>query len=109
MKPGGTRPYAQLDYNFTPRWRLISGLRFETFEDDYNDSNALISKTDDQYFTGELTLQHDWKNGSFLYATLSRGVKPGGVNTEASSVFDFMDPNFVYLCKTVCNLAARAC
>jgi outer membrane receptor protein involved in Fe transport len=73
---------------------LIGGLRFETFHDDYNDSNALHSKTDDQYFTGELTLQRELNDGTLLYATLARGVKPGGVNTEASSVFDFMDPKF---------------
>ena len=86
--------YAQLEFEFTSRWRLISGLRYETFRDDYTDSNDLLSKTDDQYFTGELTLQHDLNDGSLLYATLSRGVKPGGVNTEASSVFDFMAPKF---------------
>jgi outer membrane receptor protein involved in Fe transport len=86
--------YSQLEYAFTPAWRLIGGLRLETFSDEYNDSNDLHSKTDDQYFTGELTLQHDLNNGSMIYATLSRGVKPGGVNTEASSVFDFMDPKF---------------
>jgi outer membrane receptor protein involved in Fe transport len=86
--------YTQLEFDFRPDWRLISGLRFETFKDDYNDTNQLRSKTDDQYFTGELTLQHDLDNGSMLYATLSRGVKPGGVNTEASSVFDFMAPEF---------------
>ena len=86
--------YTQLEFDFTSRWRLIGGLRFETFRDDYNDTNDLLSKTDDQYFTGELTLQHDLNDGSLLYATLSRGVKPGGVNTEASSVFDFMAPKF---------------
>jgi outer membrane receptor protein involved in Fe transport len=86
--------YAQLEFDLRPNWRLISGLRFETFRDDYSDTNNLRSKTDDQYFTGELTLQHELKNGSLLYATLSRGVKPGGINTEASSVFDFMAPKF---------------
>ena len=86
--------YAQLDYDFSPRWQLISGLRFESFEDDYTDTNGLQSKTDDHYFTGELTLQHDLENGTLVYGTLSRGVKPGGVNTEASSVFGFMDPKF---------------
>jgi len=86
--------YAQLEFDLKPDWRLISGLRLETFQDDYNDTNNLSSETDDQYFTGELTLQHDLKDGSLLYATLSRGVKPGGVNTEASSVFDLMAPKF---------------
>jgi len=86
--------YAQLEFEMTSSWRLIGGLRFETFSDDYSDTNALISKTDDDYFTGELTLQHDLKDGSLIYATLSRGVKPGGINTEASSVFNFMAPKF---------------
>ena len=86
--------YSQLDYDLRSDWHLVGGLRFETFRDDYEDSNDLRSKTDDQYLTGELTLQHDLKGGTLLYGTLSRGVKPGGVNTEASSVFDFMDPKF---------------
>jgi len=86
--------YGQADYNFSTNWRLIAGLRFETFRDDYNDSNGLRSKTNDRYFTGELTLQHELNNSSMLYGTISRGVKPGGVNTEANSVFEFMDPKF---------------
>jgi len=86
--------YGQADYDFSTTWRMIAGLRFETFSDDYTDSNDLSTKTDDQYFTGELTLQHDMNDSTMIYATLSRGVKPGGVNTEASSVFGFMDPKF---------------
>ncbi len=86
--------YTQLEYDLTPVWRLIGGGRYEFFKDDYSDTNALESKSDDHYFSGELTLQHDLSDGSMLYGTLSRGVKPGGVNTEASSVFDYMDPKF---------------
>jgi outer membrane receptor protein involved in Fe transport len=86
--------YTQLDYSFSSKWHLIAGLRYESFEDDYSDTNGLASKTDDQYFSGELTLQYELDGGNLLYGTLSRGVKPGGVNTEASSVFGFMDPKF---------------
>jgi iron complex outermembrane receptor protein len=86
--------YAQLEYAFTPAWRLIAGGRYEWFSDDYNDSNGLDTESDDSYFSGELTLQHDLGDATLLYGTLSRGVKPGGVNTEASSVFDYMDPKF---------------
>ncbi len=86
--------YGQVDYEASADWRVITGFRYESFRDDYDDSNGLRSKTDDQYFTGELTLQHDLSNGSMLYGTISRGVKPGGINTEASSVFGFMDPKF---------------
>jgi len=86
--------YSQLEYDLSPDWRLIGGGRYEFFRDDYSDSNALQSESDDQYFSGELTLQHDLGDATLLYGTLSRGVKPGGVNTEASSVFDYMDPQF---------------
>jgi len=86
--------YSQLEYAFTPAWRLIAGGRYEWFRDDYSDTNALDTESDDSYFSGELTLQHDLGTGTMLYGTLSRGVKPGGVNTEASSVFDYMDPKF---------------
>jgi len=86
--------YTQLEYAFTPAWRLIAGLRYERFSDDYGDTNGLAAESDDGYFSGELTLQRDVGAGTMLYGTLSRGVKPGGVNTEASSVFDDMDPKF---------------
>jgi outer membrane receptor protein involved in Fe transport len=86
--------YTQLEYDLTPVWRVIGGGRYEFFRDDYSDTNALVSKSDDHYFSGELTLQYDLGDSTLLYGTLSRGVKPGGVNTEASSVFDYMDPKF---------------
>ena len=86
--------YGQGQYELSETWRLITGLRFEHFSDDYTDSNGLISETDDQYFTGDITVQHDLGDGSMIYATLSRGVKPGGINTEASSVIGFIQPQF---------------
>jgi len=86
--------YTQLEYAFTPVWRLIAGGRYEWFSDDYDDTNGLVTESDDNYFSGELTLQHDLADNTMLYGTLSRGVKPGGVNTEASSVYDYMDPKF---------------
>ncbi len=86
--------YSQLDYDLTPALHLTGGLRYETFRDEYTDTNALISKTDDDYVTGELTLQYELQNRTQIYGTLARGAKPGGVNTEASSVFDYMDPKF---------------
>ncbi len=86
--------YGQLESDLSPGWRMIAGLRFESFADDYNDTNGLISVTDTSYSTGELTLQHLLDDGTLLYGTVARGVKPGGINTEANSVFAFMDPKF---------------
>lgn len=86
--------YGQLDYAPAERWKLTAGLRLEKFSDDYHDSNALVTSSDDHYFSGEITLQHDLDDGTLLYATVARGVKPGGVNTEASSVYALMAPKF---------------
>ena len=103
--------YAQLEYALTPDWRLVAGGRYEWFRDDYNDTNGLDTESHDRYFSGELTLQHDIGDATMFYGTLSRGVKPGGVNTEASSVFEYMDPKFqafmqsrlVFPCESLVN------
>lgn len=86
--------YGQIDYAFSEKWHLVTGLRYETFSDDYVDTNVLVTDSDDNYWTGEVSVQYFSDNGTMLYATLSRGAKPGGVNTEASSTFSFMDPEF---------------
>jgi outer membrane receptor protein involved in Fe transport len=86
--------YGQIDYAWAEHWNFIAGLRFETFEDEYTDTNGLDTKSDDDYWTGELTLQYFLTGGTMFYGTLSRGAKPGGVNTEASSTFPLLDPMF---------------
>ena len=86
--------YGQLDYAWADNWRLVTGLRFETFSDDYTDTNGLITDSDDDYWTGEISIQYFASGGTMFYGTVSRGAKPGGVNTEASSTFFFMDPKY---------------
>ncbi len=86
--------YGQLDYAWADNWHLVTGLRYETFSDDYTDTNSLSTDSDDSYWTGEVSLQYFADNGTMFYGTISRGAKPGGVNTEASSTFFFMDPKY---------------
>ena len=86
--------YGQLDYTWADDWHLVTGLRYETFSDDYTDTNGLNTDSDDSYWTGEISLQYFFNDGTMLYGTISRGEKPGGVNTEASSTFFFMDPKY---------------
>ena len=77
--------YGQLKFEIAPRWIVTSGIRFEHFEDQYSDLFGLGTDSDDDYWTGEITLEHFYSNNVLFYATLSRGVKPGGVNTDTSS------------------------
>lgn len=86
--------YGQLDYAWSDDWRLVTGLRYEKFSDDYADTNSMSSDSDDGYWTGEISLQYFFNAATMLYGTISRGAKPGGVNTEASSTFFFMDPKY---------------
>ncbi len=86
--------YGQLNFEPANNWQLTAGLRYEHFEDKYNDSNALISNTGDDYWSGRLSSEYFLGNNTLLYAVLSRSVKPGGVNTETSSSFAFINPSF---------------
>lgn len=77
--------YGQLIMELAPQWILTGGIRYERFEDEYTDTNNLITASSEGYWTGELTLEHLFSDDVLLYGTLSRGVKPGGVNTDTSS------------------------
>lgn len=84
--------YGQIDWRLSDVWRLTTGLRYEHFADDYDDTNALAVDSSDTLLTGELTLERMLSENTFAYATLARGGKPGGVNTENSSVNAFVRP-----------------
>jgi outer membrane receptor protein involved in Fe transport len=86
--------YAQLKLDVAPRTVVTGGLRFEHFEDEYADTNGLDTRSDDDYWSGELTLEYFYSDAVLLYGTLSRGVKPGGVNTDTSSNLPIVAPAF---------------
>ncbi len=77
--------YGQLDYVFAPALTLTTGLRVEHFRDAYSDSRRLDTRSSATYWSGAITLAYRPLENTLLYATLSRGVKPGGVNTDARS------------------------
>ncbi|MDA0821381.1 MAG: TonB-dependent receptor [Proteobacteria bacterium] len=86
--------YGQLIFQIAPQWVLTGGIRFEHFADQYTDTNALVSESSDDYWTGELTLEHLFSDDVLFYGTLSRGVKPGGVNTDTSSNLPIVSAGF---------------
>jgi len=86
--------YGQLILELAPNWTLTGGIRYEHFEDEYRDTNALVTDSTENYWSGELTLEHLLTDNVFFYGTLSRGAKPGGVNTEASSNLPFVTVAF---------------
>ncbi|MFP6780849.1 MAG: TonB-dependent receptor [Gammaproteobacteria bacterium] len=86
--------YGQLIVELSPKWVLTTGVRLEHYEDEYSDSNGLATDSDDDYWTGEVTLEHFYSDDVLFYATLSRGVKPGSINSSTSSNLPFVAPTF---------------
>jgi iron complex outermembrane receptor protein len=86
--------YGQLSGNLTDKLRLIGGVRFERFDDDYEDSFDFDSDSNDDLWSGELSLEYSIDDKQMFYATVSQGEKPGGVNIEANSSYSLMQPAF---------------
>jgi outer membrane receptor protein involved in Fe transport len=86
--------YGQLEVPFTARLRMTAGFRYEQFDDDYSDSFAFTGMSDDDLMTGEVSLRYAVSDRSLVYAVLSRGEKPGGINTEASHALPFVEQRF---------------
>lgn len=78
-----TSVFGQLDTHLSRKLTLISGLRVEYFDADYNDSNDLEINTNEPLFGGKLGLDYQFNRQQLLYTSLSRGYKSGGVNTDA--------------------------
>jgi outer membrane receptor protein involved in Fe transport len=86
--------YGQIETGLSERLSLTLGYRYERFDDSYGDSNAFASRSEDDLRSGEIALHYALSDASTVYALVARGNKPGGVNTEASSVYPFVQPRF---------------
>ncbi len=86
--------YGELEFALSDRLILAGSARLEQFDDDYHDSNGVSHGNDNELYNGELNLQYQINDDSYLYATLAWSEKPGGVNVSASSQYAFMSPEF---------------
>ena len=102
--------YGQLDTQLSERWSLVSGLRVEEYTVDYNnhkeytiddnDSNSeksFINKESDTMFGGKLVLSFQQSEDSLWYASINRGYKAGGHNTDGTLPEDLrsFDPEYL--------------
>jgi iron complex outermembrane receptor protein len=86
--------YGEYERQFTDELSIIAGARIEQFEDDYADSNGFKTKNDESLWNAELSARYSLSDNSQLYATVARGAKPSGINTNASANRPFMSPIF---------------
>jgi iron complex outermembrane receptor protein len=76
--------YADTSTELGTRWSLDAGLRSERYAAGYRDSDALNFDPEDTLFGGKLALNYHTDAGNLLYASISRGYKSGGFNTDGS-------------------------
>lgn len=77
-----TALFGQFDTHLTDKLTLITGLRVEYFDADYEDSNNLDIDTSERLFGGKLGLNYQINEDHLTYTSLSRGYKSGGVNNN---------------------------
>jgi len=76
--------YGQLDSQLAEKWSLISGLRIENRTADYNNSDLFNDSIDDRMLGGKLVLSYQQSQDSLWYASINRGYKAGGNNTDGT-------------------------
>lgn len=87
-KTFNTALYGQLDTALTDKLTLITGLRVEHWDADYEDTDGVNADDGDVLFGGKVGLNYQLRPEHMLFTSLSRGYKAGGVNTEVE-----LDPN----------------
>jgi outer membrane receptor protein involved in Fe transport len=86
--------YGQAAIALSARLELTLGFRHEQFDDSYSDSFAFSTSSSDDLSSGEIAFRYSLSDATTLYALVSQGTKPGGVNTEANSVLPLVQPRF---------------
>lgn len=76
--------YGQLDTQLAEQWSLISGLRIENRSADYDNSDLYKDSIDDTMLGGKLVLSYQQTQDSLWYASINRGYKAGGNNTDGT-------------------------
>jgi len=92
-----TAIFGQLDSALTNKLSLISGLRVEYWQSDYEDSDGLDSDDSDTLYGGKLGLNYQFNQDQMGYTSLSRGYKAGGVNTDGTLPDDALNFDTEYL------------
>ena len=89
--------YVQLDSQLTKKLELTTGLRVEQRDSDYQNSNGNEFDPSDTMVGGKIALSYEVNAEQFVYGSINRGFKAGGVNSTGTlekSKREF-DPEYV--------------
>ena len=86
--------YGQVEVQLSDNLTITTGLRGELFEDDYQDNIPSKLDSKDNLWAGEISFGYAMNDDNRLYATLSRGDKAGGINTDANTDYSLLSDLF---------------
>jgi iron complex outermembrane receptor protein len=113
-----TALFGQLGHDFSPRTRLVAGLRVENIDMDgdglktrfragpgtFDPPVRITPAFDDTLVGGKLTLEHDLGAVAVAFASVTRGYKAGGINVDAR--IDVTSDPLTYETETLWNWEA---
>nr|WP_246624610.1 TonB-dependent receptor [Oceanobacter mangrovi] len=74
--------YGELTISVTDLLTITAGLRGERWTTDYRDSNGIDNDRSENLWGGKLTAEYLLSDSQLAYASVARGYKAGGVNTD---------------------------
>lgn len=92
-----TALFAELDTAFTERLSATTGIRIERRDTSYGDSDGIGFEPEDSLWGGTISLQYVFDNDLLGYASLARGYKAGGFNTDGTLDADLREFDSEYL------------
>ena len=89
--------FFQLDSSLTENIMLSTGLRFERRDTTYDNSDAVEFDPQENLWGGRLALKYFTSQNTMTYASISRGYKAGGFNTDGTLDPDLREFDGEYL------------
>lgn len=76
--------FTQFDTQINETTRLTTGLRYETRDAEYANSDNFDEDLSDNALGGKIVLSHDLTQDAMVFAGIHRGYKAGGANTDGT-------------------------
>ena len=91
--------YGQIDLPFAQSWTLVTGLRYESRDWDYDDNVEGDSRSsdDESFWGGKVAMEYRTASGTLLYGLISRGYKAGGYNSALASKIPDLEQDGIFI------------